>query len=80
MSDPTPALSFVIPLYFSAATIRPLVKEIEALDVPGGCEIILVNDGSRDETETVCRQLAAEAAIPLVLVTIPEISVSTMRC
>ncbi|HEU5079922.1 MAG TPA: glycosyltransferase [Opitutaceae bacterium] len=67
MSDAAPALSFVIPLYFSAETIHPLVKEIESLEVPGGHEIILVNDGSRDATESVCRQLVEEARVPIVL-------------
>jgi undecaprenyl-phosphate 4-deoxy-4-formamido-L-arabinose transferase len=62
------ALSFVIPLYNSAGTIGPLVREIAALDVPGGHEIILVNDGSRDGTSTVCRELLKESTIPVLLV------------
>jgi undecaprenyl-phosphate 4-deoxy-4-formamido-L-arabinose transferase len=61
-----PALSFVIPLYHSAETIGPLVKAIEALNVEGGLEIVLVNDGSRDATATVCRQLVREARGPIV--------------
>lgn len=68
MSPPAPALSFVIPLYCSAETIRPLVKTIEALSVPGGHEIVLVNDGSRDATEAVCRELVREARVPIVFV------------
>ena len=56
MSYPV-ALSFVIPLYNSAETIGPLVRDIEALNVVGGHEIILVNDGSRDGTAAVCREL-----------------------
>lgn len=64
----TPALSFVIPLYFSAGTIRPLVKEIEALVIEGGHEIVLVNDGSRDETAAVCRELVREAKVPVVYI------------
>lgn len=68
MSHSAPALSVVIPLYYSAATIRPLVKEIEALKVEGGVEIILVNDGSRDATEAVCRELVKEAQVPIVFV------------
>lgn len=62
------ALSFVIPLYNSADTIGPLVREIAALDVPGGHEIVLVNDGSRDGTSSVCRGLLKEIVIPVLLV------------
>lgn len=68
MSAPQPALSFVIPLYYSAATLRPLVKAIEELSIPGGHELVLVNDGSRDATETICRELVADARIPIVFV------------
>jgi glycosyltransferase involved in cell wall biosynthesis len=64
----TPALSFVIPLYFSAGTIRSLVKEIEALAIEGGHEIVLVNDGSRDATTAVCRELVREALVPITCV------------
>lgn len=63
-----PALSFVIPLYYSAETIRPLVKEIESLPIEGGHEIVLVNDGSRDTTAAVCRELVREARVPIVFV------------
>jgi undecaprenyl-phosphate 4-deoxy-4-formamido-L-arabinose transferase len=62
------ALTFVIPLYNSALTITSLVHEIEDLVVEGGHEIILVNDGSSDETSQVCRQLVRRARIPIVLI------------
>lgn len=65
---PTPALSFVIPLFHSAATLRPLVEEIAALRLPGGHEIVLVDDGSRDATAAVARELVRTASVPLVLV------------
>lgn len=68
MSSPQPVLSFVIPLYNSAETIRPLVKAIEQLVVAGGHEIVLVNDGSRDATAAVCRALLSEARVPIVYV------------
>ena len=63
-----PALSFVIPLYNSAATIGALVKQIEGLVVDGGHEIVLVNDGSADATSAVCRELVREARVPIIFV------------
>lgn len=67
-SDQRPALSFVIPLYYSAATIEALVRDIAALKVPGGHEIVLVNDGSTDATGEICRRLAREAGVPVTYV------------
>ena len=63
-----PALSFVIPLYNSAATIASLVHDIETLQVEGGHEVILVNDGSADATTAVCRDLVRTARVPITLV------------
>lgn len=65
---PEYALSFVIPLYHSAETIGPLVREIEGLEVPGGHEIVLVHDGSGEPTSAVCRQLVRAARVPITLV------------
>jgi glycosyltransferase involved in cell wall biosynthesis len=64
----TLALSFVVPLFNSAETITGLVRDIEALTVEGGHEIILVNDGSSDATSAVCRNLVRDARIPITLV------------
>ena len=62
------SLSFVIPLYNSAATIVYLVREIEALAIRGGHEVVLVNDGSADQTGIVCRDLVRTSRIPITLV------------
>jgi len=63
------ALSFVIPLYRSAETIGAVVADIEALEIEGGHEIILVNDGSGDRTGEVCRALIARGGrVPITLV------------
>ena len=64
----TPSLSFVIPLYNSADTIAPLVREIEGLQLEGGHEIVLVNDGSADTTSAVCRELVKTAKVPITYV------------
>lgn len=68
MTSTGPALSFVIPLYFSGKTIGALVEEIQGLSVEGGLEIVLVNDGSRDETDQVCRELIKRARVPIIYV------------
>jgi undecaprenyl-phosphate 4-deoxy-4-formamido-L-arabinose transferase len=69
MSAPgQPALSFVIPLYNSAGTIGPLVREIAALRIEGGHEIVLVNDGSADRTAVVCRELLRAGGVPITFV------------
>lgn len=63
-----PSLSFVIPMYNAAATIAAVVRDIEALDVPGGHEIVLVDDCGGDNTLDVCRQLVAQARVPITVV------------
>lgn len=62
------ALSFVIPLFYSADTIVAVVREIESFTIPGGHEIVLVNDGSQDRTSDVCRDLVRSARVPITLV------------
>ena len=64
------AVSFVIPLYHSAETIGPVVHDLEALAIPGGHEIVLVNDGSTDRTGDVCRELVRTARpdVPIILI------------
>ncbi len=68
--DAAPALTFVIPLYFSAETIAAVVSDIESLTIEGGHEIILVNDGSTDRTGDVCRELIrrSRSAVPITLI------------
>lgn len=66
MADP--ALSFIIPLYNSAATIAGVVRDLAALEIPGGHEIVLVNDGSADGTAEVCRGLVRETRVPVTYV------------
>jgi glycosyltransferase involved in cell wall biosynthesis len=60
-----PDLSIVAPLYNESQNVRPLVEWIlEALEsYEGALEIILVDDGSRDNTWTEIRAVAAESRV-----------------
>ena len=62
------SLSIVIPVYRGAATIGQVVAELSALQPEGGLEIVLVNDGSPDNSGDVCRSLLPNAAVPIVYI------------
>jgi len=62
------ALSVVIPVYNGADSVGELVAALEKLSISGGHEIVLVNDGSPDDSLAVCRKLVAQAGIPITLV------------
>ena len=61
-------LSIVVPVYRGAATVGLLVEALSALRPEGGLEIVLVNDGSPDDSGEVCRALAANATVPITYV------------
>lgn len=63
----TPALSIVIPVYNGAPSIGELVTALDALEVPGGHEIVLVNDCSPDDSLAVCQALMRQARTPITL-------------
>jgi glycosyltransferase involved in cell wall biosynthesis len=52
-------LSVIIPVYNSAQTIKHLVERLQAELSAITFEIVMVNDGSRDGSERICRELAA---------------------
>ena len=61
-------LSIVVPVYRGAATVGTLVAELSKLRPEGGIEIVLVNDGSPDNSGDVCRELARTASVPLTYI------------
>ena len=61
-------LSIVIPVYRGARTIGPLVRALSLLQVHNGLEIVLVNDGSPDDSAQVCRALLADCEAPITYV------------
>lgn len=63
-------LSVVIPLYNSEDTIGRVVRELAGLPIEGGLELVLVNDGSADQTLEVCRGLAAELTLPITILSL----------
>ena len=62
------ALSIVIPIYNGARSISELVHALEELPIWGGHEVILVNDGSPDNSLDVCTALVGGARVPITLV------------
>ncbi|MDP1722126.1 MAG: glycosyltransferase [Candidatus Gottesmanbacteria bacterium] len=53
-------ISFVIPLYNAAASVRELTTRILSPSIPGNKEIIYTNDGSTDDTDRIVRALATK--------------------
>ena len=55
-------ISVCIPVYNGADTISALVDEVEVRLAAYDLEVILVNDGSLDNSEVVCEQISREKA------------------
>lgn len=65
---PAFALSIVVPVYNGATSVPTLVEALAKLDVPGGHEIVLVNDCSPDNSLDVCRDLCRQNSVALTVV------------
>jgi len=61
-------LTIVVPVYRGASTVGRLVDALSQLKPAGGIEIILVNDGSPDDSGDVCRRLAETATVPVTYI------------
>jgi glycosyltransferase involved in cell wall biosynthesis len=61
-------LSIVVPVYRGANTVVRLVAALSELNPVGGMEVVLVNDGSPDNSGEVCRELVRTATIPLTYI------------
>jgi undecaprenyl-phosphate 4-deoxy-4-formamido-L-arabinose transferase len=57
MSSSSVELSFVIPVFNGSATVGNVVRTIHELFIDLEIEIVLVNDGSSDDSESVCSEL-----------------------
>jgi len=67
-ADHPVGLSIVVPVYRGAATVGALVDALSELKPAGGIEIILVNDGSPDNSGEVCRELLRAAKVPVTYI------------
>ena len=58
----------MIPVFNSADTISLLVERLSLVNVPGGTQIILVVDGSPDESLKVCNGLCQSSTVPITVI------------
>jgi glycosyltransferase involved in cell wall biosynthesis len=63
-----PGLSIVVPVYNGAKSLPELVGALSALQPHGGLEIVLVNDGSPDNSAEVCNDLLRSAVTPMIYI------------
>jgi len=68
MTETRPTLSVVIPLYRSAQSIERVVADLAGLAIEGGMEIVLVDDGSPDDTRGACERILAGCPVPVTVV------------
>lgn len=61
-------LSIVIPVYNGAETVGNLVNELIQVFEGESFEIVLVNDGSKDNSAEICENLVDTAPIPIMFV------------
>ena len=65
---PAPRVSFVIPLYFTGRGVDGLLEAFRELEVAGGFNLVLVNDGSTDGTWDTVEAALATLPFEVVLV------------
>lgn len=76
--EPVPVLSVIIPVHNSEATLQRCVESVLTQTAPFNIEILLVENGSTDNSLSICRQLAAENP-EIRLIVSPKIGVSEAR-
>ena len=62
------ALSIVVPVFNGGRSVAELISALEDLSIPGGHEIVLVNDGSADDSLEVLRAHFDKSRVPMTLI------------
>jgi glucosyl-dolichyl phosphate glucuronosyltransferase len=81
MTTPLPDVSVVVATWNRSAAVRTALDSLTALDARGGVtfEIVVADNGSRDNTRAVVEFVAASAAVPVRYVLEPRRGVSYAR-
>ena len=79
MGPPALGLTIVGPGYRGAAPVALLVEALAALQPEGGMEVILVNDGSPDNSGEVCREVAANPPLTATGTPLPVVYIEHAR-
>lgn len=66
--QPSCLVSFVVPLFRTGSQVRGLLAAFQDLPLAGSYELILVNDGSDDDTLALAQEAVASAEFPVTLV------------
>jgi glycosyltransferase involved in cell wall biosynthesis len=65
--DPQPSLiSIIVPVYNEGKTVAAVIERLIGIDLPAPREIIVVNDGSRDNTAAVLDGLAGHPMLTIL--------------
>jgi glycosyltransferase involved in cell wall biosynthesis len=65
-SAAAPLISVIVPVYNEARTVAAVIQRLLTIDLPAAREIIVVNDGSNDDTRAVLDSLPADPAVAFV--------------
>ena len=62
----TPLISIVVPVYNEARTVEAVIQRLIAIDLPAPREILVVNDGSTDETRDVLDRVTPRPELRII--------------
>ena len=66
MAESPKLLSVIVPVYNERNTVAEIVRQMRAVELPLGREIVIVDDGSTDGTRDILKQLA-DSTVRVVL-------------